>query len=217
MPALRSSPTVAASRLSDFGLPLHGLEATLWAPSCAPVGGAILEMSPRDLKLQIDGIVQLGTMVELELRSTLFDFSCSVRGQVHWQLDHPERFVVGVFLNRALSYDVVGHYWSDLRKELRYDCDWSCRLYSPRRRRTHSACLLNYSRSGILIASDFPAVSGDEIALIDASRPDTRPIVSGIVRWQAPHAGNQELLGCELPEEDGVRLSAYLRSLRGGA
>lgn len=207
---------IAASGLSRFGLPLPGIEATLWAPACAPVHGAILEMSPRDLKLRINGTIQLGSMVELELRSTQFEFSYSVRGQVHWRSDHAETDVIGMFLNRALPQDVVGHFWSDLRKELRYDCDWSCQLYSPRRRRTHSACLLNYSRSGMLLASDFPAVSGDEIALLDASRPDSRPIVEGIVRWQAPFARGQETLGCELPEEDGVRLAAYLRSVRGG-
>jgi hypothetical protein len=217
MPAVSSLSMAAAPGLSHLGLPLHGIEVTVWALSTAPLTGAVLEMSPRDLRLLVSGDVTLGSVLELELRSEPYDFTCSIRGQVHWRIEGEGAIALGVFLNRALPHEVVGPYWSDLRKELRYDCDWSCQLYSPRRRRTHSACLLNYSRSGVLLASDFPAVAGDELSLLDASRPDSQPIVTGVVRWQAPHFGIQKLLGCELTQDDGVRMAAYLRSVRGGA
>lgn len=215
MTGVSSSPTAAPPGLSRLGLPLHGIDVTVWALSVEPLAGAVLEMSPRDLKLQLNGDVPLGSVLELELRSDLYDFNCSIRGQVHWRTEQDGVIGLGVFLNRALPHEVVGHYWSDLRKELRYECDWSCRLYSPRRRRMHSACLLNYSRSGVLLASDFSAAAGDELSVVDASRPDSQPIVTGVVRWIAPHFGSQKLLGCELPQDDGVRMAAYLRSLRG--
>lgn len=217
MPGVSSLPTASAPGLSHLGLPLHGIDVTVWALSAAPLAGGVLEMSPRDLKLQLNGDVPIGTVLELELRSELHCFSCSIRGQVHWRVEQDGASALGVFLNRALPHEVVGHYWSDLRKELRYECDWSCQIYASRRRRTHSACLLNYSRSGVLLASDYPASGGDEVSLVDASRPDSHPIVSGVIRWIAPHFGNQKLLGCELPQDEGMRMAAYLRSMRGGA
>ena len=39
----------------DTAMPLHGIEATLWSAGTPPVGGTILEMSPRDLKLRLLG------------------------------------------------------------------------------------------------------------------------------------------------------------------
>jgi hypothetical protein len=217
MPAVSSSPMIAAPGLSHLGLPLHGIDVTVWAPSSAPLTGAVLEMSPRDLKLRLSGEVTLGSVLELELRSEPYEFTCSIRGQVHWRIEGEGAIGIGVFLNRALPHEVVEHFWSDLRKELRYECDWSCQVYSPRRRRTHAACLLNYSRSGVLLATDFPAVAGDELSVLDASRPDSQAIVTGVVRWQAPHFGIQKMLGCELQQDDGARMAAYLRSVRGGA
>ena len=196
----------------DTAMPLHGIEATLWSAGTPPVGGTILEMSPRDLKLRLLGDVKAGSIVDLEIFSGLHGFNFSVRGQLHWRQPSGANTIAGVFLHRALSHEVVGPFWSDLRKELRYACDWTCLVQHRRRRRTINAQLLNYSRSGILFACREAISSGEEIAVLDPSQSHAAAIVSGIVRWQSQHGGAEQLLGCELPEDHGLRVSAYLRT-----
>lgn len=193
-------------------VPLDGIEATLWTAGAPPVNGRVLEMSPRDLKLQLFGDVKAGHIVELEVFSRLHGFHFSVRGQLHWRQPRSSNTIAGVFLHRALPHDVVGPFWSDLRKELRYECDWTCLIQLRRRRRTAPAQLLNYSRSGFLMACREPLTAGDEVSLLDPSHPQAAPIVTGIIRWQSQHTPVEQLIGCELPEDHGLRISAYLRT-----
>lgn len=195
-------------------MPLDGIDATVWAPSSSPVGGRIIEMSPRDLKLVVSGYVKLGSIVELELTSELFRFATSVRGQVHWREPSGEASVIGLFLYRALPHEVVGHFFSDLRKELRYDCRWSCGLYLPRNKQTADAVLINYSRSGFLVEASRSLPESEEVRLFDVNRPDAGTIANGHVCWHTRQGGGDSLLGCALPDEQGVRLSEYLRSAR---
>ena len=209
-----SGPTTTGAPHIPTGMTLDGVDATVWAPSSAPVGGQIVEMSPRDLKLYVTGYVKLGTVVELELTSRLFGFSTSVRGQVHWRENTSEGTVVGMFLYRALPHEVVGHFFADLRKELRYDCRWQCGLYTPRSRQTDDARLINYSRSGLLIEAQRSVPESDEVKLFDTNRPEVGIIASGAVCWQTTQGSNRALLGCAMPDEQGVRLSEYLRSSR---
>lgn len=196
----------------DTAMPLQGIEATLWSAGAPPVGGTILEMSPRDLKLRLAGDIEAGSIVDLEVFSALHGFNFSVRGQLHWRQPSGASTVAGIFLHRALPHDVVGPFWSDLRKELRYACDWTCLILHKRRRRTVGAKLLNYSRSGILVAAREVIPAGDEVAVLDPSQSHAAAIVSGVVRWQSQHGLNQQLLGCELPDDHGLRVSAYLRT-----
>lgn len=205
-PDLTGSPSGAAV------VPLDGIEATLWTAGAPPVRGSVLEMSPRDLKLQLYGDVKAGHIVELEVFSRQYGFHFSVRGQLHWRQSATATTIAGVFLHRALSHEVVGPFWSDLRKELRYNCDWTSLILPRRRRRAFSAQLLNYSRSGLLMACRDPLSNGDEIAVLDPAHANGAPIVSGIVRWQSQHTPVEQLIGCELPEDHGLRISAYLRT-----
>jgi hypothetical protein len=196
---------------SSAALPLPGIEATLWTAGTPPISGGILEMSPRDLMLRLRGDVKAGHIVDVEVHSALHGFNFSVRGQLHWRRPGGSTTIAGVFLHRALPHDVVGPFWSDLRKELRYGCDWTCMVHVKRRRRTIDAQLLNYSRSGFLMSCRESIASGEELAVLDPSQSHGAPIVTGIVRWQSQHS-NEQLIGCELPEDHGLRISAYLRT-----
>jgi hypothetical protein len=199
--------------LSDASMPLDGIHVTAWVPGAMPVAGSVLEMSPRDVKLVLDEDLPPGSIIELELTSSLHEFSVAIRGVAHWRHADESGAVVGVFLNSALPHDVVGHYWCDLRKELRYACEWSCGLYLPRQRRRHRATLLNYSRSGLMLETDAAVHEQDQIQLADAAPLDAPPIVTGVVRWRTPRAPGIFILGCELHDEQGQRLAAYLRSV----
>jgi len=199
--------------LSDPSMPIDGIHVTAWVPGAMPVAGTVLEMSPRDLKLLLEDDLPPGSIVELELTSPLHEFSVAVRGVAHWRQPDDSGTLVGIFLNSALPHDVVGHYWSDLRKELRYPCAWSCGLYLPRQRRNHRATLLNYSRSGLMLQTDAAIHEQDLLHLTDALPVDAVPIVTGVVRWRTPRTPGNCLLGCELHDEQGQRLAAYLRSV----
>ena len=199
--------------LTDDSMPLDGIHVTAWVPGAMPVAGTVLEMSPRDLKLLLEDDLPPGSIIELELASPLHEFSVAIRGIIHWRQVSESGTVVGVFLNSALPHDVVGHYWCDLRKELRYACEWSCALQLPRQRRRHQATLLNYSRSGLMVETEAAVHEQDAISLADAALPDATPIVTGVVRWRTPRAPGTFVLGCELHDEQGQRLAAYLRSV----
>ncbi|MFO1095118.1 MAG: hypothetical protein U0992_17700 [Planctomycetaceae bacterium] len=193
-------------------VPLDGIETTLWTAGAPPIRGSVLEMSPRDLKLQLYGDVKAGHIVDLEVFSRVYGFHFSVRGQLHWRQAGTASTIAGVFLHRALPHDVVGPFWSDLRKELRYNCDWTCLILPRRRRRSFSAQLLNYSRSGFLMACRDALSNGEDLAVLDPSHANGAAIVSGIVRWQSQHTPSETLVGCEVPEDHGLRISAYLRT-----
>jgi hypothetical protein len=199
--------------LTDASMPLDGIHVTAWVPGAMPVAGAVLEMSPRDLKLLLEEDLPAGSIVELELVSPVHEFSVAIRGVAHWRQVDESGALVGVFLNSALPHDVVGHYWCDLRKELRYACEWSCGLYLPRQRRRQRATLLNYSRSGLMLETDAVVHEQDPIQLADATSLEAVPIVTGVVRWRTPRAPGIFVLGCELHDEQGQRLAAYLRSV----
>jgi hypothetical protein len=209
---LGARPDLAEPASGQTAMPLPGIEATLWTAGAPPISGAVLEMSPRDLKLRLRGDVKAGNIVDVEVFSREHRFNFAVRGQLHWRQPGGISTIAGVFLHRALPHDVVGPFWSDLRKEIRYDCDWTCLISYKRRRRTIDAQLLNYSRSGFLMACRESIASGEEIAVLDPSQSHGAAIVSGIVRWQSQHSPGEQLLGCELPEDHGLRISAYLRT-----
>lgn len=202
---------LAGPLAGETEIPLDGIETTIWTTGAPPLRGGVLEMSPRDLKLRVRGAVPCGSVVELELHSPVYEFHFSVRGQVHWRQPIGHYTISGVFLHQALPQEIAGRFWSDLRKELRYACDWPC-LLRHRRRRTVPGQLLNYSRSGVLLTCTEPIASGEPVELLDPAQPQGPPVVNGTVRWQSQHAPNQQFLGCELPDELGVRLAAYLRS-----
>lgn len=103
-------------------------------------------------------------------------------------------------------------FWSDLRKELRYACDWSCLVQFKRRRRSTTGHLLNYSRSGVLMACRERISSGEEIMLLDPTPSNPAMIVSGIARWNSQNSPHEQLIGFELPEDHGVRIAAYLHT-----
>lgn len=203
---------LAGPAYGDTAMPLNGIEVTLWSAGAPPVSGAILEMSPRDLKLQLRGDVKAGSIVELEVHSCQHDFHFSVRGQLHWRQPLGANTIAGVFLHRALSHEVVRPFWSDLRKELRYACDWTCLIQFKRRRRAISGYLLNYSRSGVLIATRERIAGGEEVAILDPTPTSPATIVTGIVRWNGQNSPSEQLIGCELPEDHGVRIAAYLHT-----
>jgi hypothetical protein len=203
---------LAAPAHGDVAMPLHGIDVTLWSAGAPPISGTVLEMSPRDLKLQLRADVKAGSIVELEVYSRLHGFNFSVRGQLHWRQPVGTNTIAGVFLYRALSHEVVSPFWSDLRKELRYPCDWACLIQQKRRRRSNPARLLNYSRSGVLIACRERLAGGDEISVLDPSQSNPTSIVSGIVRWISQNMRTEQLIGCELPEDHGLRVSSYLQT-----
>jgi hypothetical protein len=203
---------LAGPAYGDAAMPLHGIDVTLWSAGAPPVSGTILEMSPRDLKLQLRGDVKAGSIVELEVFSRLHDFNFSVRGHLHWRQPLGPNTIAGVFLHRALSHEVVSPFWSDLRKELRYACDWPCLLQQRRRRRIISGHLLNYSRSGVLIACRERLGGGEDVAVLDPSQSNPTTIVTGFVRWNSQNSPSEQLIGCELPEDHGVRVAAYLHT-----
>jgi hypothetical protein len=213
MPVASETAVCAMPGLGDPSMPLDGIDVIAWVPGAMPISGVVLEMSPRDLKLQLDEGVATGSVVELELSSTEHGFSIAIRGVVHWRRPGESGCLAGVFLNSALPHDVVGHFWCDLRKELRYACDWKCGLHLPRQRRNHGATLLNYSRSGLMLETDADAFEQDVIGITDPDPQDPTPIVTGFVRWRTQHAPGRRLLGCELHEEQGQRLAAWLRSV----
>jgi hypothetical protein len=204
--------STAAHGRTDTGIPIHGLEAALWAPGCDMIRGKVLEISPRDLKLEIAGSLKLGTAAEVVLTSAQFEFTTQLRGQVHWREPAGELQRIGIFLHRALLHEVVSHFWGDLRKELRYACEWPCLVSTRRGRRIHNGTLLNYSRTGVLVRCAYAPADGEEIALLDPVHPDALAIVTGTTRWRSPHETGQWLLGCELPDDHGVRLASYLRT-----
>jgi len=207
---LHARPDLAAQSPAAELVPLEGIEAQLWSAGAPPISGRVLEISPRDLKLQLLGDVKAGHIVDLEIFSRAHDFHFSVRGQLHWRQPGTAHTIAGVFLHRALTHEVVAPYWSDLRKEIRYPCDWTCLL--RRRRRTARVQLLNYSRCGCLIAGRDPLSNGEEVVLLDPSHAEAPPIVTGVVRWQSQHTPTEYLIGCELPDDHGLRISAYLRT-----
>jgi len=194
-------------------MPLDGIDVVAWVPGAMPISGMVLEMSPRDLKLLLDEELATGSVVELELSSAEHAFSIAIRGVVHWRRPGESGCCVGVFLNSALPHEVVGHFWCDLRKELRYACEWKCGLHVPRQRRNHAATLLNYSRSGLMLDTDAEVCEQDVIGITDPAPHEHAPIVTGLVRWRTQHTPGRLLLGCELHEEQGQRLAAYLRSV----
>lgn len=209
---LESRLELAGPAYGDVAMPLQGIDVTLWSAGAPPVAGTILEMSPRDLKLQLHGDVKAGSIVDLEVYSRLHDFNFSVRGHLHWRQPMGMNTIAGIFLHRALSHEVVSPFWSDLRKELRYACDWSCLVQFKRRRRAVTAHLLNYSRSGVLIACRERISGGEEISLLDPAPSNPALIVSGVARWNSQNAPDEQLIGCEVPEDHGVRIAAYLHT-----
>jgi hypothetical protein len=189
--------------------PIVGVKAVMWIDGAAPARGNVFEMSPRDIKLCLAPRLELGGLVELELLSDVHGFTVCARGIVHWRQPHPVGWQVGVFLRQPLPNEVVTPCWSELRKELRYPCQWPCRLVSPRRR-PHDGVILNYSRSGLLVEAHAPVAGGDELSLLDPFAG--QPLLVGVVRWRSQPEPGRYLIGCELPDEDGVRLAAYLRA-----
>ncbi len=213
MPFSSDTALLALPGAGDAIMPLDGIQVTAWIAGAMPIAGTVLEMSPRDLKLQLEEGLAAGSIVELELSSPEYGFSIAIRGVAHWKHAVESGVQVGVFLNSALPHDVVGHYWCDLRKELRYPCEWTCGLQRPRQRRSHRATLLNYSRSGLMLETDVALYERDVIGVADAAPQDTVPIVTGIVRWRTLRTSGRWLLGCEVLDEQGQRLAAYLRSV----
>jgi hypothetical protein len=197
----------------DVSTPPVGLCVTVWVNGSLPLTGTVLEMSPRDLKIQLDDDLAPGSMLELELSSLEFGFCTALRGVVHWRLLDADQPVAGVFLNSALPHSVVGHYWADLRKELRYPCEWPCGVRCVRVGRRCDAMLLNYSRSGLMVEVHGRILEDDVLSLVDSAPLELAPIVAGTVRWRSPIGDQRCLLGCELPDEQGQRLAAYLRSV----
>lgn len=207
-PVLLGSPG-----FEDVGTPPVGLCVTAWVNGSLPLTGTVLEMSPRDLKVRLDDDLAPGSMVELELSSSEFGFCTALRGVVHWRQMGSEPPVVGIFLNSALPHSVVGHYWADLRKELRYPCEWRCGVRGDRGGRPRDATLFNYSRSGLMVAVQGRLYEHEALWLIDSTPLELAPVVQGMVRWRSQISQDRCLLGCELPDEQGQRLAAYLRSV----
>lgn len=189
------------------------IQALAWVEGSAPEQGVVVELSPRDVKVAFPRPLKLGSLVEFELSSSLYGFSIAIHGLVHWREQVSGQWVLGAFLNQTLPENVVQHCWSDLRKELRYDCQWSCELLGPRDRRSTPAKLLNYSRSGAMIQSTRAAGRGEELMVVDPASTDKPILVSGIVRWVSQAENGDALLGCELPDNQGSRLAAYLRTM----
>jgi hypothetical protein len=213
MPFASDIALLATPGLGDPSMPLDGIEVTAWVPGAMPIAGTVLEMSPRDLKLLLNEDLATGSIVELELSSSENGFSFAVRGVAHWRQTDESGSQVGVFLNSALPHDVVGHFWCDLRKELRYPCEWDCGLYLPRQRRNRRATLLNYSRSGLMLETDADVYEQDSVWITDAAHPHPASVVTGVVRWRIERMPGRCLLGCEMPDEQGQRLAAWLRSV----
>ncbi len=189
------------------------IQALAWIAGSAPEQGSVTELSPRDVKIEFSRPLKLGSLVEFELSSSLYGFSVAVHGLVHWRRQVDGKWLLGAFLNQALPENVVHHCWSDLRKELRYDCRWDCQLLTPRDRRTHTATLINYSRGGAMIQSAWSAPRGEEVLLVDPDSCEKPVLVRAIVRWITQAENGEALLGCELPDNQGSRLAAYLRTI----
>lgn len=189
------------------------IQALAWIAGAEPEHGNVVELSPRDVMIELSRPLKLGSLVEFELSSALYGFSIAVHGLIHWRSRANGRWLLGAFLNQALPDDVVSHCWSDLRKELRYDCRWDCELLIPRDRRARDATLLNYSRSGAMIQTAQSVNRGEEVLVVDPDSSEKPILVRGIVRWLTQAECGDALLGCELPESQGVRLAAYLRTV----
>jgi hypothetical protein len=189
------------------------IQALAWIAGSAPEQGSVIELSPRDVKIEFSRPLKLGSLVEIELSSSLYGFSVAVHGLIHWRAPMNNKWLAGAFLNQTLPENVIQHCWSDLRKELRYDCRWDCELLTARDRRGHAAALLNYSRSGAMIQSTQPAARGDEVLVVDPGSFEKPVLVRGIVRWVTQGEDGSALLGCELPDDQGSRLAAYLRTI----
>ncbi len=214
-PSIAAGPPLGIEAASIPGCgaadaPIIGVEAVVWIDGVPPARSRVVEMSPRDVKLCLTQRLELGGLVDLELLSDVYGFTVCARGIVHWRQPHGDGWQVGVFLRQPLPNEVVTPCWSDLRKELRYPCEWPCRMLSARQRRFRDGTILNYSRSGLLVEARAPVVSGEELSLLD---PFTaQPLVVGVARWQSQPDRGRHLIGCELPDEEGVRLAAYLRA-----
>jgi len=206
-----TDPGFDLNAFRDNGMPLEGIDVTAWAAGIAPFLGQVIEMSPRDLKVLVSDPLPPGTIVDLEVTTSLTDSTASVRGLVHWQVSRPDGWWLGIFLNSTLPRDTVAPYWSDLRKELRYDCQWPCAIHQTRPTSHHDGTLLNYSRSGLLIESERPARFEERITL--STRGDRSPVIHAIVRWHTRNDAGRSLIGCEVDDEQGLRLARFLQTV----
>jgi hypothetical protein len=204
-----TAPTVAA----DSALPTTPIQALAWLQGSTSEQGNVTELSRRDVKVVFSRPLKLGSLVEFELSSALYGFSVAVHGLIHWCEPVDGKWVLGAFLNQDLPENVISHCWSDLRKELRYDCRWDCALLTPRDRRDRKATLLNYSRSGAMIQSARSVPKGEDVLVVDPESCEKPALVRGIVRWVTNAGNGDALLGCEFPEGQGSRLAAYLRTI----
>lgn len=189
------------------------IQALAWIAGSNAEQGSVTELSPRDVKIEFSRPLKLGSLVEIELSSSLYGFSVAVHGLIHWREHTNGTWLVGAFLNQTLPDNVIQHCWSDLRKELRYDFRWDCELLVHRDRQRHPATLLNYSRSGAMIQSARHAAKGEEVLVVDPGSAEKPALVRGIVRWVTQGEDGAALLGCELPDDQGSRLAAYLRTI----
>lgn len=215
MNAVASEPEFALLPCVEAATPasLIPIEARAWIAGSAPELGSVVELSPRDVRIEFSRPLKLGSLVEFELSSSLYGFSVAVHGLIHWRAQVHGKWLLGAFLSRTLPDNVVHFCWSDLRKELRYDCRWDCELITPRDRRTRPARLLNYSRGGAMIQSARATPRGEEVLVVDPTSTDKPVLVRGVVRWVSQAEDGDALLGCELPENQGSRLAAYLRTI----
>lgn len=207
---LGSMTAPAAAETASSTTPIQALA---WIPGSTSEQGNVTELSSRDVKVELSRPLKLGSLVEFELSSSQYGFSVAVHGVIHWCQQVEGKWVLGAFLNQDLPENLVSHCWSDLRKELRYDCRWDCEFLTPRDRRNCGATLLNYSRCGAMIQSARSVPKGDELLIVDPESCEKPVLVRGIVRWVTNAGNGDALLGCELPEGQGSRLAAYLRTI----
>lgn len=206
-------PATAPAVVTEPNSAALPIQALAWITGSPPERGSVTELSPRDVKMEFSRPLKLGSLVEIELSSSLYGFSLAVHGLIHWRARAGDQWLLGAFLNQDLPENVIHHCWSDLRKELRYDCRWECELLTLSDRRTHPAVLLNYSRCGAMIRTAKPAARGEELLVVDPNSAEKPALAQGIVRWTTQAEEGAALLGCELPDDQGSRLAAYLRTI----
>jgi hypothetical protein len=164
-------------------------------------------MSMLDLRMMVDEALQVGELVHVDLQPENWPGVIPAAGMVHASEATIGGQLLGVFLSEPLPADFAAACWLEMRRELRYPCNWPIWVRFGAERRLFTGMLRNYSRSGLQLQVARPVRKGETVTIVG-----DEPLVDGVVRWAAPHRGNSTVVGCAAPPGSGLKLALRLQT-----
>lgn len=193
-----------SNRLPESSYAFDNLQAEVTIKGQTVVAN-ILAIAPRELRVKVPVFCPRWTSVGIRLSNRFIELDSVAFGEVHWFKRSDTEWELGIWLDEELDESVVGAYWQDMRRELRYEVNWGAVAQWPDGDRK-AIRITDYSLSGMSFNCSSTITSRSEFLIWKSY--DTGPAVaSGIASWTTASAASRHIVGCRLPGNTGYELA----------